>query len=66
MPARSSSILVDAAIVRSATLAGKWSYVELPVQIVLSKAGKNIIEIQMGQENVLNGYLYVSVLLEWA
>jgi rhamnogalacturonan endolyase len=62
----SSKFLGDAAIVRSATIAGEWRYVELPIPAGLLKAGKNIVEIQMGKVNGLNGYLYDSILLEWA
>jgi rhamnogalacturonan endolyase len=61
----SPDFLGDAAIARSATLAGEWRYVELPIPAGRLKAGKNVIEIQMGKVNGLNGYLYDSILLEW-
>jgi rhamnogalacturonan endolyase len=56
----------DPAIVRSATLAGEWRYIELQVPTGVLKMGKNVVDINMAKVNGLNGYIYDSLLLEWA
>jgi rhamnogalacturonan endolyase len=62
----SASFLGDPAIARSATLAGEWRYIELRIPLGVLKNGPNLVEIRMAKINGLNGYIYDSVLLEWA
>ena len=61
-----SSIPGDPSTYRSGTLAGEWHYLEFAVPAGVLKKGANTIDFTITKYSLLRGFLWDSVLLEWA
>lgn len=62
----SANIASDPCISRSGTLAGEWHYYEFAVKSGLLKSGWNSVDFRVDRSTVWHGFMWDSVLLEWA
>ncbi|KAH6664282.1 polysaccharide lyase family 4, domain III-domain-containing protein [Halenospora varia] len=62
----SASIPTDPCMYRSGTTAGEWHYFEFNVPASTIKEGKNTLSFQCTRSTLWHGFMWDSVLLEWA
>jgi rhamnogalacturonan endolyase len=61
-----SKVTGDPSLYRSGTLAGEWRLFEFPVKAGAFKEGWNTVEFVVTKSEAWKGYMFDSILLEWA
>jgi rhamnogalacturonan endolyase len=56
----------DSSLPRSGTVAGEWKYAEFPIRSGILKEGWNTIDFTIRENTLWRGYIFDSILLEWA
>lgn len=62
----SANIATDPCMYRSGTLAGEWHYYEFPINSTVLKTGVNTIDFTVTRTTLWHGFMWDSVMLEWA
>jgi rhamnogalacturonan endolyase len=62
----SGSIATDPCMYRSGTLAGEWHYYEFPISTGILKTGLNTVGFKVTRTTLWHGFMWDSVMLEYA
>ncbi|KAL3426542.1 Rhamnogalacturonate lyase 1 [Phlyctema vagabunda] len=60
------TIPTDPSVYRSGTLAGEWNLYQFTVPAAVLKTGANTVDFQITRNTTWRGFMYDSILLEWA
>lgn len=61
-----SALASDPSVYRSGTLAGEWHLLEFPINAGVLQQGSNTLTFNLTKSTALRGWIWDSVLLEWA